>query len=143
MAPMDALSGMKVFLELGRYEAVLFDMDGVVTDTAAVHEAAWKRTFDQFLSTLSARTGVRQPPFTRSDYLQYVDGKRREDGVASFLASRGIDLPLGSSADPPGTDTVWALASRKDHDFGEALANEGHAPSRRPLRWCATCSVPV
>jgi alpha,alpha-trehalase len=127
MAPMDgAESDMKVFLELGRYDAVLFDMDGVVTDTAPVHEAAWKRTFDQFLSTLSARAGgVRQPPFTGSDYLKYVDGKRREDGVVSFLTSRGIDLPLGSAADPPGTDTVWALASRKDHDFGEVLANEG------------------
>ncbi len=78
------------------YDAVLFDLDGVLTKTAEVHAAAWKRTFDDFLAGRAAETGEAFAPFDKdADYWRYVDGKLREDGVASFLQSRGIQLPLG------------------------------------------------
>jgi beta-phosphoglucomutase-like phosphatase (HAD superfamily) len=78
--------------------ACLFDLDGVLTNTAAVHAAAWKHTFDEFLRD---REGPDFRPFDHTDYEQYVDGKPREDGVRDFLASRGITLPEGSRDDPP------------------------------------------
>jgi beta-phosphoglucomutase family hydrolase len=106
-------------------DAVVFDMDGVMTDTASVHEQAWKRMFDAFLSDWSARTGVPQRPFDRADYLAYVDGKQRDDGVASLLRSRGIELPRGMRSDPPQLDTVCGLANRKNDDFQRVLSEEG------------------
>ena len=92
-----------VVISRDKFDAVLFDMDGVVTRTAAVHFAAWKETFD---ALLSKRDGSKQKPFTQQDYLDYVDGKPREDGVRSFLGSRGIILPLGSSKDKSGFESV-------------------------------------
>jgi beta-phosphoglucomutase family hydrolase len=86
----------------------LFDLDGVLTDTASVHRAAWRRTFDPMLE----RAG--QDPFSDQDYLQHVDGKRRLDGVRDFLASRSIELPDGDSDDGPDDDTVHGVGQRKN-----------------------------
>lgn len=99
----------------------LFDMDGVVTDTARVHERAWKRLFDGFL----AERGRGERPFSSDDYLQYVDGRPRVDGVASFLASRSIDIPHGQPSDPPSEHTECGLAARKDAMFGHELDEHG------------------
>lgn len=86
----------------------LFDLDGVLTDTASVHRAAWKETFDPLL----ARAG--QAPFSEADYLQHVDGKRRADGVRDFLASRGIRPPEGGPDDAPDADTITGIGTRKN-----------------------------
>ena len=87
--------------------ACLFDLDGVITRTAAVHARAWKEMFDAFLRERSERTGEPFVPFDpRADYDRYVDGKPRADGTRSFLASRGIELPEGAPDDDPGAATV-------------------------------------
>ena len=95
--------------------ACLFDLDGVLTRTAAVHAAAWKEMFDDYLRERARRTGE---PFTGfdlvKDYGRYVDGKKREDGTRSFLESRGIVLPEGSPDDPPESETVRGLGNRKN-----------------------------
>ncbi|WP_104523891.1 HAD family hydrolase [Blastococcus atacamensis] len=90
--------------------ACLFDLDGVLTRTATVHMAAWKRTFDEFLRT----TDPAQPAFSQEDYNRYVDGKPRADGVRDFLAGRGLTLPEGSAGDAPDAATVQGLATRKN-----------------------------
>jgi beta-phosphoglucomutase family hydrolase len=96
-------------------QACLFDLDGVLTDTASVHAAAWKETFDEFLQQRADASGEPFVPFDiESDYLRDVDGKRREDGVRSFLASRGITLPEGDPDDPPAAATVHGLGNRKN-----------------------------
>lgn len=111
------------------YLAVIFDMDGVVTDTASVHAAAWKRLFDEFLAARGAAEGGPVVPFDLdADYRRYVDGRNREDGVATFLAARGVDLPAGGPQDPPDAQTVWALAARKNRLFEEAIETEGVRP---------------
>ncbi len=95
--------------------ACLFDMDGVVTQTAVVHAAAWKEMFDEFLRDHARRTGTEFVPFDpHADYDAFVDGKPRLDGTRAFLASRGIDLPEGTPDDPPGTATVYGLSNRKN-----------------------------
>ncbi|WP_241565857.1 beta-phosphoglucomutase family hydrolase [Prescottella agglutinans] len=99
----------------------LFDMDGVVTDTARVHARAWTRLFDGFL----AERGKGEAPFTSDDYLNYVDGRPRVDGVASFLASRSIEIPHGDPSDPPTAHTVCGLAARKDALFLHELDDHG------------------
>lgn len=105
------------------FDAVIFDMDGVVTDTAGLHASAWKRLFDNLLQRLE---GESYEPFDiASDYKQYVDGKPREAGLRSFLSARGIDLPAGSADDPPDALTLAALAKRKDALFMEALDQQG------------------
>ncbi|MEJ2516138.1 MAG: beta-phosphoglucomutase family hydrolase [Gammaproteobacteria bacterium] len=115
--------------KLARYRAVLFDLDGVLTDTASVHAACWKRMFDEFLRERAARTGEPFEAFDIvSDYQQYVDGKPRYDGVRSFLASRRIRLPEGEPSDPPGSDTVCALGNRKNLLIREFLRQEGVEP---------------
>ncbi|MBB5159415.1 HAD family hydrolase [Saccharopolyspora phatthalungensis] len=91
--------------------ACLFDLDGVLTSTAAEHWAAWKQTFDAFLRQ---QTGEEFRPFTKTDYLEYVDGRPRADGVRQFLASRGITLPEGDSDDQPTADTVHGVGNRKN-----------------------------
>jgi alpha,alpha-trehalase len=111
-------------LSLRNLRAVLFDMDGVVTRTATLHAAAWKRTFDTFMQARAASSGDFRPFDPRDDYLRYVDGKPRYDGVASFLASRGISLPWGTPDDPPGFDTICALGNQKDGYFNEVLESE-------------------
>ena len=112
--------------ELG---AVIFDMDGVVTDTASVHAAAWKRLFDAYLEERSRRKREPFQPFDIDrDYRQYVDGKPRYDGVRDFLHSRGITLPEGESGDGPVSETVRGLGNRKDRYFMEYVTNNGVSP---------------
>jgi trehalose 6-phosphate phosphatase len=101
-----------------RLDAVLFDMDGVITDTAVAHFAAWKALFDAFLHARDA--GAR--PFDEADYRAHVDGKPRYDGVADFLASRGITLPHGDETDAPDAETVCGLGNRKNRVFNDWLA---------------------
>jgi len=114
--------------------ACLFDMDGVVTKTAVVHAAAWKQMFDEFLSSQAAKAksaesdgqGGQFAPFdAERDYDEYVDGKPRLEGTASFLESRKIDLPTGSPSDKPGTPTVWGLSNRKNELVLEVLERDG------------------
>jgi beta-phosphoglucomutase family hydrolase len=92
----------------------LFDLDGVITQTALVHNAAWKQTFDAFLQARSTTTGQPFVPFTDVDYHQFVDGRQRADGVRTFLASRGITLPEGSPDDGPDAQTVNGVGNRKN-----------------------------
>lgn len=96
--------------------ACLFDMDGVLTETSVLHRKAWKQTFDPIL----AARGL--APFTDEDYAAYVDGRRREDGVRTFLASRGIQLPEGSYDDPPTADTINGIGNRKNEAVLAAIA---------------------
>lgn len=116
----------------------LFDLDGVLTDTAAVHNAAWRETFDGFLRERADQTGEPFVPFDPAgDYLTYVDGKRREDGVRDFLASRGIDLPEGSGDDPPEAQTVSGVGNRKNVLLLKTIADDGvrvYEGSRRYLQ---------
>jgi beta-phosphoglucomutase family hydrolase len=100
--------------QAGLLRACLFDLDGVITRTAVVHAAAWQQMFDAFLAEYAERTGRAQPPFTDSDYARYVDGRPRFDGVRTFLASRAIELPEGSDADPSGSWTVRGLGNAKN-----------------------------
>lgn len=108
-----------------RYDAVVFDMDGVITDTATLHATAWKHMFDAFLAAWSTAHGTTQPAFDESDYLEYVDGKHRDDGVESFLRSRDIELPRGSATDSPERESVWGLANRKNEDFQRLVDEQG------------------
>ena len=114
---------------LGLPEAVhacLFDLDGVLTDTASVHTKAWKVMFDAFLQERAEKTGEPFVPFDQvGDYQQYVDGKKREDGVRSFLSSRGIELPDGDPDDPPDAETVSGLGNRKNEAFQKTLHDDG------------------
>jgi beta-phosphoglucomutase-like phosphatase (HAD superfamily) len=98
-----------------RFDAVLFDLDGVLTSTAKLHAATWKKMFDEYLRERSARTGEPFRPFDiGTDYTKYVDGKLRYDGVRSFLESRGIELPQGNLGAPPHEESVIGLGNRKD-----------------------------
>lgn len=119
-------TGAVITISSRDYDAVLFDLDGVLTRTAAVHAAAWKRLFDPFLERRSGETGESLVPFDIvDDYRRHVDGKPRYDGVRDFLASRGITLIFGSPADPPDAPTVHALGRLKDRYFREALEEDG------------------
>lgn len=116
-------------LSLRDYDAVLFDLDGVLTQTAKVHAAAWKKLFDRFLERRAAQAGEPFVPFDiTTDYPRYVDGKPRQDGVASFLASRGIELPMGDPGDGPDVQSVHALGHLKDQYFLEHLEQGGVEP---------------
>jgi beta-phosphoglucomutase family hydrolase len=106
--------------------ACLFDLDGVLTDTASVHRKAWKAMFDEYLRRSADRTGQSFRPFDiDADYLTYVDGKKREDGVRSFLTSRGIDLPEGGPADDASCETVHGLGNRKNEMFHRTMRQDG------------------
>ena len=112
--------------DLARFDAMLFDLDGVITDTAAVHATAWKALFDDFLQRRASETGEPFRPFDiATDYVRYVDGRRRYDGVRTFLTSRGIELPEGEPGDEPDAPTVAGLGNRKNGYFNEALARSG------------------
>lgn len=140
-----AMTPPRVSIEKSRYDAVIFDLDGVVTQTAAVHAAAWKRLFDAYLAERTARlgagaddgaggapdSGTRAPdPALRSfdldaDYARYVDGKPRYDGVRDFLASRGIELPWGDPSDALERETVCGLGNRKNAFFNAEVREHG------------------
>jgi beta-phosphoglucomutase family hydrolase len=106
--------------------ACLFDLDGVLTDTASVHRKAWKAMFDAYLRERSERTGEPFVPFDiAADYLTYIDGKKREDGVRSFLAARDITLPEGDSDDAASAETVNGLGNRKNEQFHQSIHEDG------------------
>jgi len=106
-------------------DAAILDLDGVVTDTAAVHELAWRSTFAEFFAQQPAPSGEPQPPLSSDDYLRFVDGKPRYDGARDFLRSRSVALPWGDPADPPGASTVCGIGNRKDQRFAEHLGRSG------------------
>jgi len=113
-------------VSVSSYDAVIFDLDGVVTKTADVHAAAWKKLFDAFLKKWSKQNRQAFEPFDiDTDYRRYVDGKPRYEGVRSFLESRGIDLPYGSPEDPPDWETVCGLGNTKNVFFHEHLDKYG------------------
>ncbi|MGA5325592.1 HAD family hydrolase [Streptomyces griseoincarnatus] len=113
-------------------EACLFDLDGVVTRTAVVHAAAWKEMFDAFLRE---RDGEGFAPFTAADYDAYVDGRPRADGVRTFLASRGIELPAGGPDDPPAAATVHGLGNRKNELLLARIRTDGVEPYASTLAY--------
>jgi beta-phosphoglucomutase family hydrolase len=114
----------------------LFDLDGVLTQTAKVHAQAWKQMFDDFLRERAERTGEPFEEFDRpTDYDEYVDGKPRLDGVRSFLESRGIELPMGSASDPPDAETVHALGTRKNELVLALIREQGVEPYEGSVRF--------
>jgi beta-phosphoglucomutase family hydrolase len=116
--------------------ACLFDLDGVLTETASVHARAWKQAFDGYLRERAERGGEPFVEFdSHGDYNLFVDGKPREDGVRSFLASRGITLPEGSPEDPPNAETVWGVGNRKNALVLELLARDGVKPFAGSVRF--------
>ena len=133
------MDSIKATIARTEYDAVIFDLDGVVTQTAAVHAAAWKRLFDAYLAECAARTGTSpgapdpsggapgalRPFDLEADYRLHVDGKPRYDGVRDFLASRGIELPMGDPADPPERETVCGLGNRKNDFFNAEVREHG------------------
>jgi len=112
--------------------ACLFDLDGVLTGTAALHRAAWKETFDGFLER---RDGAGFREFTDADYIDHVDGRPRFDGVRAFLASRDITLPEGPPDAPPADDTVQGLGNRKNERVQQIIAERGVSPFPGSVRY--------
>ncbi len=120
----------------GGITTCLFDLDGVLTQTAKVHAKAWKQMFDEFLRAWYERAGEPFREFVLpDDYEEYVDGKPRRDGVSSFLQSRGIDLPLGSAEDSPDTDTIYGLGLRKNDLVLRLIREEGVEPYEGSVRF--------
>ena len=117
-------------------QACLFDLDGVLTQTAKVHAAAWKEMFDGYLRDRAQASGEEFRPFdARDDYDQYVDGKPRGDGVRSFLESRGIELPEGEADDPPDAETVAGLGNRKNKIVLKLIDEQGVDPYDGSVRY--------
>jgi beta-phosphoglucomutase family hydrolase len=116
--------------------ACLFDLDGVLTDTAKVHAAAWKQMFDAYLQDRAKRTGQSLASFdAKQDYDEHVDGKPRYDGVRSFLAARGIELPEGSPDDPPDRETICGLGNRKNEIVLRMIRKDGVDPYPGSVRY--------
>jgi beta-phosphoglucomutase family hydrolase len=116
--------------------ACLFDLDGVLTQTAKVHAAAWKQMFDEYLQARARERDEQFVPFdARSDYDEYVDGKPRYEGVRSFLASRGIELPPGTPDDPPSAETVDGLGNRKNELVLRLIREQGVQPYEGSVRY--------
>lgn len=109
----------RITISRTRFQAAIFDLDGVLTDTAATHRAAWKEVFDELLR----RSEGEFRPFTAADYRRWVDGKPRLDGIRSFLESRSIELPEGRRTDPPGLDTIQAVGAEKNKRYRRRLAD--------------------
>lgn len=123
------MSAAPVVIAKKDIDGVVFDMDGVVTQTATVHARAWKRLFDDYLRERCRRTGERFVPFDGdADYRLYVDGKARYDGVHSFLRSRGMDLPKGEPGDSPQSETECGLGNRKNAFFLKEVEEHGVQP---------------
>lgn len=108
---------------LNGYDAYLFDLDGVLTPTAEVHMRAWQHTFDEFFAEQAIH-----PPYTDRDYFEHVDGKKRYDGVASLLTSRGVELPWGDPSDPGEAHTICGVGNRKNARFAALLEGGSIAP---------------
>ncbi len=116
--------------------ACLFDLDGVLTQTAKVHAAAWKQMFDDYLRRRAEQRGERFVAFDPvSDYDEYVDGKPRYDGVRSFLESRGIELPQGTPDDPPDAETIDGLGNRKNEIVLKMIHDDGVEPYEGSVRY--------
>jgi beta-phosphoglucomutase family hydrolase len=116
--------------------ALLFDLDGVLTQTAKVHAAAWKQTFDEYLKRRAQERGEQFVPFDEhADYDEYVDGKPRNDGVRSFLKSRGIELPEGSEDDPPDAETIHGIGNRKNELVLRLIHEDGVEPYEGSVRY--------
>ena len=114
----------EIELNLSDIDAAIFDMDGVITDTARTHAASWKKMFDEYLETRAAKLGEKFVPFDiDTDYNRYIDGKPRFDGVKSFLQSRGISLPMGNP-DDIDQGTIYGLGNRKNRYFLDVLKKE-------------------
>jgi beta-phosphoglucomutase family hydrolase len=114
----------------------LFDLDGVLTQTAKVHAAAWKQMFDDYLRTRAAQRGEQFVPFDPvADYDEYVDGKPRYEGVSSFLTSRAIELPRGTPADPPSAETIDGLGNRKNEIVLRIIREQGVQPYEGSVRY--------
>lgn len=130
----------------GGIQALLFDLDGVLTQTAKVHAAAWKLTFDQFLRQRAQESGGEFVPFDEvADYDEYVDGKSREDGVRSFMSSRGIKLPEGSSGDSTDAETIHGVGNNKNERVLKLIREQGveaYAGSVRYVREAQRAGVP-
>lgn len=109
--------------DLAAYDAVLFDLDGVLTPTADVHMHAWQTMFAELFAAWDI-----EPAYTERDYFEYLDGKKRYDGVASLLRSRDVEIPWGDPSDPPSADTVCGVGNRKNLVFSAVLRHEGIAP---------------
>jgi beta-phosphoglucomutase family hydrolase len=119
-----------------RIRVCLFDLDGVLTQTAVVHAKAWKQTFDDFLRARAAATGGTFTPFDPvADYDRFVDGRSRADGTRGFLEARGITLPEGTPDDPPGTDTIYGLSNAKNKVLLGLLAADGVKPYPGSVRY--------
>ena len=127
--------------DLTAYDAVLFDLDGVLTPTAEVHMHAWQTMFEELFAAWDIT-----PPYTERDYFDHLDGKKRYDGVASLLRSRDVEVPWGDPSDPPTADTVCGIGNRKNAVFERVLRAEGIAPypgSLRLLDALAEAGTPV
>ncbi len=127
--------------DLTSFDAVLFDLDGVLTPTAEVHMHAWQTMFER----LFADWGI-TPPYTERDYFEYLDGKKRYDGVASLLRSRDVEVPWGDPSDSATADTVCGIGNRKNEVFSRVLAQDGIAPypgSVRLLDRLSAAGTPV
>ena len=121
--------GSKFAITRDQYDAVLLDLDGVITDTASIHAACWKQMFDEFLQKRATQRGEALRPFDHAtDYRLHVDGKPRFDGVRDFLESRGIQLPEGSMDDPPEAETVGGLGNRKNDLVNNIIEEKGVEP---------------
>jgi alpha,alpha-trehalase len=118
--------GVGQTIDWKRFRAVLFDLDGVLTDTARLHSMAWKQTFDEYLRWRQRSTAEEFIPFDEDeDYRRFVDGKPRYEGVDAFLRSRAVELPWGSPDDEPGYETVCAIGNRKNVLVGRLMAERG------------------
>ena len=127
--------------DLTAYDAVLFDLDGVLTPTAEVHMHAWQTMFEELFAAWDIT-----PPYTERDYFDHLDGKKRYDGVASLLRSRDVEVPWGSPSDPVTADTVCGIGNRKNAVFERVLRADGIAPypgSLRLLDLLAEAGTPV
>src|SRR6476661_5784738 len=107
------------------FDAVIFDLDGVVTNTALVHQAAWKDAFDRIFQDPRMPAGANRTPLTRADYLSFIDGMPREDGVVRFLAARGVEIGRGAETDEPGAWTGFGLGAWKNELFHQRLRQDG------------------
>lgn len=120
-------------MDFTQYDAVLFDLDGVLTPTADIHQIAWRQVFEEALPLL--RPGA---TYGQKDYIRYIDGRPRYEGVAAELAAHDIELPMGNRDDPPGFDTVCAIGNRKNDAFRAVLQSEPLKPYAGSMRFLDT-----